>query len=105
MRPRGQGLPANVVSGDGALQGSTPGLALPLPGSVWYLLSRPTSPSEDWATSPPRVASSGSLTYDRSSTCGQSQVVTPVQCLTVFPPPTQQATLSAHPGVPVHTLA
>ena len=69
---------------------------LPLPGSVWYLLSEPTRPREDGVVSPLKVASSGSLTYDRSSTCGQSEAVTAAPGPAAFPLPT----LSRHPRGP-----
>lgn len=62
-------------------------LALPLPGSVWYLLSDPTSPREGGAKSPLKVASSGSLTYDRSSTCGQSLRLPYLLCVSRLPSP------------------
>lgn len=68
----GEGWGAVVGSGGGSQKASKESVALPLPGNVWYLLSEPTSPREVGAVSPLKVASSGSLTYDRSSTYRQS---------------------------------
>lgn len=58
---------------------------LPLLGSVWYLLSGPTGRRGGWPTSPMKVVSSGSLTYDRSSTCEQSPRLS--HCPAYHPPP------------------
>lgn len=65
-----QGLSQQVWAG--SQKASMESVALPLPGSVWYLVSVPACPRDGWAMSPLKVVSSGSLTYDRSSTCGQS---------------------------------